>query len=312
METAANPLAPFLAAQECVILDGGLATALEANGHNLADSLWSARLLRDDPGAIRQVHLDYLRAGADIITTASYQASLPGFLAQGLTEDQAADLLRLSTRLAVEAREILLKEHPDRLRPLVAASVGPYGAYLADGSEYRGGYGVSPSDLRAFHSPRWDILTAGGVDLLACETLPALDEALVLTDLLAATPQARAWLSFSCRDGAHLCDGTPLKQALDTLPVLPNLLAVGINCTAPEHVGSLLNIMGDSGKFPALVYPNLGAGYDPDAKQWTTGPSTEAWLKSAPAWVAAGAVGVGGCCQVGPGTIAHLRQTLLN
>ena len=193
-----NPLDRFFAHRDFVILDGALATELERRGANLNDALWSARLLLEDPDLIRQVHYDYLAAGADVITTASYQATFAGFARRGLSHEQAAGLMRLSVQLALEARELLLgairQTAPDAKRPLVAASIGPYGAYLADGSEYRGDYELSMAELMAFHRPRMAVLAASGADLLACETIPCQIEGEALVALLREFP-ARAGLA---------------------------------------------------------------------------------------------------------------------
>ena len=202
--TADDPITAFLDAQDVVILDGGLATALEARGHDLRDRLWSARLLVDDPAAIRAVHEAYLEAGADCVTTASYQATIEGFLTRGLTDDRAIELLRLSVHLACEARDRFWRAgeaRRGRLRPLVAASVGPYGAFLANGAEYTGDYDLDEDGLHAFHRRRFAILAGAGGDLLACETIPSRAEGRALARLIDETPGARAWLSFSCRDG---------------------------------------------------------------------------------------------------------------
>ena len=180
-----NPLVPILRAQGVVILDGGLATTLEDQGFDLRDSLWSARLLRDDPEAIRRVHTQFLEAGADCISTATYQASVPGFRDQGITESEAIALFDLAVQLATDARDSFWSDPANRtgrVCPLVAASIGPFGAFLANGSEYRGDYAVGPEALRAFHAPRWEVLSRSTVDLLACETIPSAAETEVLLE----------------------------------------------------------------------------------------------------------------------------------
>jgi homocysteine S-methyltransferase len=213
--TPSNPLFPFLEQQKAMILDGGLATTLEERGFDLDDDLWSARVLLEDPEAISEVHGDFLAAGADVIITATYQATISGLARRGLDFNQAREQLELAVRLAVTARDNFWSapaKHLNRLRPLVAASVGPYGAYLADGSEYAGSYGLAAAELLEFHRDRWNILAAGPADLLACETLPCLEEAAVLLELLQATPDRWAWFSFSCRNGSELSDGTPFAR----------------------------------------------------------------------------------------------------
>jgi len=296
-----------------MVLDGGLATTLELRGHELNDDLWSARLLVDDPAAIRRVHLDFLLAGADCITTSTYQASLPGFRKRGIDAVAGADLLLKSVRLAVEAREFFWRETGNRrgrIRPIVAASVGPYGASLADGSEYTGDYGVDDSELRAFHKDRWDILSASGADLLACETIPSRTEAMVLRDLLRETPGAWAWLSFSCRDGAHLRDGSAIADVVAACGAEPRVAAIGVNCTAPEYVSELISSIRHATKKPIVVYPNSGETYDASSGQWA-GDASYGWDTQPTEWVRLGASGVGGCCRIGPREIAGLRRALL-
>ncbi|MCL4863669.1 MAG: homocysteine S-methyltransferase, partial [Caldilineaceae bacterium] len=218
-----NPLQPLLDAHGVIVLDGALATELERRGADLRDPLWSAKVLLEQPALIRQVHKDYYRAGADVATTASYQATFAGFARRGLSHSQAADLMRLSVQLAREARAQVLEERCSERgvtapghRPsfivhrqslLVAASIGPYGAYLADGSEYRGDYGLSVEALMDFHRPRMAVLAESGADLLACETIPCLAEGEALVRLLADVSHMPAWLSFSCCDEAPVCHG---------------------------------------------------------------------------------------------------------
>src|SRR5579884_482415 len=201
-----DPLARILNDYGLMILDGAMATELERRGCDLRDPLWSAKVLIEAPEMIKVVHAAYFAAGADCAITASYQATFQGFARRGLSEAEAADLMRLSVRLAVEARDEFWADPANRAgrpRPLVAASIGPYGAYLADGSEYRGDYGLSEEELCAFHRPRLAMLASSGADLLACETIPCLEEALALAELLSELPEAGAWISLSCRDEQH-------------------------------------------------------------------------------------------------------------
>ncbi len=304
-----------------LVLDGGLATALEARGFDLDDPLWSARLLLDDPDAVREVHLEYLRAGADCITTISYQASLPGFAARGIARDQGVALLQRATDLAAEARDAFWAEpahRVDRTRPLVAASVGPYGAYLCDGSEYRGDYGVDRSVLWDFHRERWHLFARGRADLLACETIPSALEADVLFGLMRETPDRAAWVSFSCPDGEHISDATPIAEVARACDAIDNLVAVGVNCTKPHLVASLLQQLRSATTKPLIAYPNAGEDYDIASRSWVaaagearTGLSGSGGLDAhVGAWVEAGAAAVGGCCRIGPAGITALRAAL--
>ncbi|MGD1238000.1 homocysteine S-methyltransferase [Mycobacterium seoulense] len=284
-----------LISESVLISDGGLATELQARGHDLSDPLWSARLLADDPHEIVAVHAAYFRAGAAIATTASYQASFDGFAARGIGRDEAAGLLRRSVELAKTARE------QAGGGGLVAASVGPYGAALADGSEYRGRYGLSVAALRRWHRPRLEILADAGADVLACETVPDVDEAEALVDLVGAVG-VPAWLSYTI-DGAGTRAGQPLAEAFAVAAGAREIVAIGVNCCAPEDVLPAIEIASATGK-PVIVYPNSGERWD--GRGWA-GPRTFS-ARLATQWVAAGARIVGGCCRVGPADIADVRR----
>ncbi|GAA3118220.1 homocysteine S-methyltransferase [Streptosporangium carneum] len=283
-----------------VILDGGLATHLEALGADLSDDLWSARLLLEDPSVIRKAHLDYFAAGAQVATTASYQASIPAFTRRGLDADEAEELILLSVRLAAEARD----SHGEGT---VAASVGPYGAYLANGAEYTGDYDLDEDGLVAWHRDRWHILAGSGADLLACETVPSYPEARALRRLLAETPGTRAWVSFSCRDGERISDGTPLSEAAALFADHPQVIAVGVNCTAPRHIPDLIGRI--KGK-PVVVYPNSGETWDAEERRWHGLADPVEYGAAAAGWHAAGAALVGGCCRTTPEHIRQIREHL--
>ena len=306
-----GPLAQLLAGGRVAVIDGGLATELEAAGHDLGDGLWSARLLADDPEAIIAAHLAYFRAGAQVAITASYQATFEGFARRGLDHDAAAALLRRSVVLAGEARARYRAERApaDQGPLLVAASIGPYGAYLADGAEYRGRYGLDRDALRDFHRERFRVLWGAGPDLLACETIPDLVEVRALADLV-GEGVAQAWLALSCADGGHLRDGTPVAAAAAGADATPGFVAVGVNCTAPEHVEELVARIAATTAKPVVVYPNSGEDWEPGTGRWlpATGPDVD--TASARRWVAAGARLVGGCCRVGPGRIRELAASL--
>jgi homocysteine S-methyltransferase len=286
------------------ILDGGFATELERRGHDLSDDLWSARLLRDDPDDIVATHLAFFRAGADVATTASYQASVEGFVRHGMSPVEAEELLRDSVRLARIAAS--LAEAEDGVRRLVAASIGPYGAVLADGSEYRGDYGVSDAFLRDFHIARLEVLLSTEPDLLAIETIPSEQEAAVLLDVLVdLRPPVPAWLSLSCADATTTRSGEDVRGVFGLALDHPGVIAVGVNCTAPEHVSELVATAVQVTGKPAVAYPNSGEGWDAEARSWTgTGAVVDATL--AREWIGAGATYVGGCCRVGSADIAAL------
>lgn len=296
-----------------LILDGGLATTLETHGHDLDDPLWSARLLLDDPDAIVRVHREFLAAGADVIISAGYQASETGFRVRGLSEVETEAMLRLSVDLAIRARDGFWQDTANRTvrtRPLVAASIGPYGAYLGDGSEYRGDYGLDAAELRTFHESRWRVFADTPADLLACETIPSFTEACVLLDLLGDTPDREAWLSVSCIDDRHLCDGSAIVDLARACDAVPNLVAVGINCTPPRYVASLIGEVRRGTTKPVIVYPNRGERYDAVNKRWVAGSEAVDWDEAVVEWRCLGAAGIGGCCRVGPRDIATIRRRL--
>jgi homocysteine S-methyltransferase len=282
--------------ESVLISDGGLATELEARGHDLSDPLWSARLLADAPHEIAAVHAAYFRAGAAIATTASYQASFEGFAARGIDQRAATTLLRRSVELAGAARD-----EAGAPGLVVAASVGPYGAALADGSEYRGRYGLSVAALTRWHRPRLEILADAGADVLACETVPDVDEAEALVALVrsAGVP---AWLSYTI-DGTRTRAGQPLADAFAVAAGVPEIVAIGVNCCAPDDVAPAIEAASAVGK-PVIVYPNSGERWD--GRAWV-GPRRFS-ARLAVQWVAAGARIVGGCCRVGPADIAALRR----
>lgn len=310
-----NPLAPFLETQGVVILDGGLATELEAHGFDLNDDLWSARVLVERPDSIRRVHLDYLLAGADCVASASYQATIEGFAHRGLDKRTAVELLRRSVDLAIEARELFWSDPENRsgrLEPLVAASIGPYGAYLADGSEFRGDYDLDEQALVEFHRSRWRLLASSGADLLACETIPNHHEARALRRLLEEDPGTIAWLSFSCRDEQHLSDGSQLADVVAELDDCPQVLAIGVNCTAPRYIAPLVRAARAATSKPIVVYPNAGEGWDATTKRWApVDEDSPTLVNSCHEWVDLGARLIGGCCRTTPDDIRQVRQNLL-
>ncbi len=305
-----DPFSSSLGETGVVIIDGGLATALEARGADLADELWSARLLLDEPDLIAGVHRAYLDAGADVVITASYQASVGGFMGRGLAPTDANALITRSVTLAREARDAWWGDgRPGRRRPLVAASVGPYGAVLADGSEYTGRYDLGVDELAAFHHERLRTLAAAGPDLLAIETIPSLDETRALAQVADSCPDVPTWWSFTCGDDAHLADGSPFTDAVDVAARATSAVAVGVNCTDPRLVTALVARATSHTDLPVVVYPNRGATWDATAKRWVGGAGVDL-PALAPEWRDAGARAIGGCCGTLPADIAAIVSSL--
>ena len=303
-----NPIADLLQQRETLILDGALATELEARGCMLADALWSAKVLMEDPQLIYQVHYDYFAAGAQCAITASYQATPQGFAARGLSELQSRELIIRSAELALRARSDYLAQQPQAGKLLVAGSVGPYGAFLANGAEYRGDYALPQAEMMAFHRPRVEALAGSGVDLLACETLPSYAELEALVALLAEFPAMPAWFSFTLRDSEHLSDGTPLTAVAALLNGCPQAVALGINCIALEKVTPALTTLRRLTTKPLLVYPNSGEQYDAVSKRWHSAPAGCALQDKLSEWQSAGAQIIGGCCRTTPQDIAALAH----
>lgn len=309
MINSAPDLAAALA-ERPLVLDGGLSTELERRGHDISGRLWSARLLNDAPEAVVDVHSSFLRAGASVITTASYQGSTEGFVRAGFTAAEGAELLRRSVRLAQRAR------HEFGGGSIwVAGSVGPYGAMLADGSEYSGDYGpgVDRDRLRRFHRPRLEILIEAGVDVLAAETVPSLLEAEALALELAELDRP-AWLSLTTTTDAdgvvRTRRGEPAAAAFALAAEVKAIVAVGINCTDPRGVPAAIAIAAEASGKPVVVYPNSGETWNAAARSWTGPPSAGFGPAQTERWLNAGARLIGGCCRVGPEMIKDVASTL--
>ena len=283
-----------------VILDGGLATQLESQGHNLDSALWSARLLHDEPDAIVQAHLAYFAAGAQVATTASYQASFDGFAQAGIRRADAEQLIKRSVRLAEQARASCKDDH----QRWIAGSVGPYGAALADGSEYRGDYGLSVDELRAWHRPRIGLLIEAGVDILALETIPCLAEVEALLAEIEGSGQP-CWLSITCSVDRTRA-GEPAVEAFALAREVDEIVAVGVNCIDPADAYQLVRSASTSTGKPVVVYPNSGERWDAATRAWIGPAGFHA--KDVEEWISAGARLVGGCCRLGPAEIRRIRD----
>lgn len=282
-----------------------MSNQLESAGHDLSDELWSARLLAERPEAITQAHLAYFEAGADVAITSSYQATFQGFAKRGIDHDEAARLLALSVELAQEAARQARSKGVARTL-WVAASVGPYGAMLADGSEYRGRYGLSIEELERFHRPRLEVLAAAAPDVLALETVPDADEAEALLRAVRGLG-VPAWLSYSIA-GDRTRAGQPLDEAFALAADTDEVIAVGVNCCAPEDVEAAVTTAARVTGKPVVVYPNSGEAWDAEARAWN-GRSTFT-AEQVLGWRESGARLIGGCCRVGPKAVSSIARTL--
>ena len=294
---------PDLASGPHLVLDGGLAAELETRGHDLSDHLWSARLLADDPNEVVAAHRAFYRAGAVIATTASYQASFEGFAASGISRAEATRLLQRSIGLAKTARAELADDGVERW---VAASVGPYGAALADGSEYRRRYGLRVEELTAWHRPRLEAIVEAAPDVLALETVPDADEGEAFMTAVAGLG-IPAWLSYSI-DGDRTRAGQQLAEAFAVAVGVSEIVAVGVNCCAPTDVSAAISIAHEVTGKPVIVYPNSGEEWNIVRQSWV-GPSRYS-PEDAQIWSAEGARIIGGCCRVLSSDIAALACAL--
>ncbi|CAH9147816.1 unnamed protein product [Cuscuta epithymum] len=304
----------------CAVVDGGFATQLELHGASINDPLWSALCLIKSPDLIKLVHLEYLQAGADVLVTSSYQATLPGFLSRGISLADGESLLKDSVKLAIEARDefwesVRRNEKHRYNRALVAASIGSYGAYLADGSEYRGKYGadVSLEKLKDFHRRRLQVLVEAGADLLAFETIPNKLEAQALIELLdEENVEIPSWICFSTVDGENAASGESLMECLEVINPCNRVAAVGINCCPPQFILTLIQKFKQMTGKAIVVYPNSGETWDGIEKQWLHSKcfDDEKFGEFAPLWREAGANLIGGCCRTTPSTIEVIARVL--
>lgn len=294
-----------------ILIDGGLSNVLETKGCDLNHPLWTAKLLSENPEILVDTHLVYIKSGAQVIATASYQASFPGLIALGYTERQAKDLMLKSVKLVQRAIEKAKEEQIDTRLTWIAASLGPYGAYLADGSEYQGNYGVSNEVLRNFHSNRWKVFENSEVDLLAFETIPSLEEAQVISELVRNGTKP-SWVSFSCKDHEHLNDGTALADAIKIFQDHPSVFALGINCTHPKYISKLIQVIKSNSGKKIVVYPNSGEVYDAVTKTWEKTDEPRSYAELAQKWIAEGADLIGGCCRIGPKHIQTLNDQMID
>jgi homocysteine S-methyltransferase len=309
-----NPIDRFLDFQQCFILDGALASEMERRGANLNDSLWSSKMLFESPELVRQVSYDYYLAGADVSVSSTYQATFEGFLKKGIQEEQAIQIFQRSIELVKEARDDFWsrsENQKNRLKPLVAASIGPYGAFLANGAEYTGDYDISVAELKNFHRKRMKVLIDCEPDLLAFETIPNLNEIIAIKELLREFPQVPAWLSLSTNGKTKLADGNPFEQAIGLVNDTSQIIAVGVNCLPPENVLPLLEIAKSKTDKPLLAYPNSGEKWDANNHCWVPDSEKGDFEKLAEEWYRVGARLIGGCCRTSMMDISLIRGVLI-
>ena len=300
-----------------LILDGGLATVIESKGFDLGGHLWSAKMLLEAPEIIAEVHREYLVAGADIVTSASYQATIDGFRSIGVSQEKAESLLRSSVEIAQSTVRSFWEDRTvevnNRQRPLVAAGIGPFGAALAGGEEYTGNYSIGKNRLVEFHAERWRILVSTQPDLLLCETIPSFSELQALERIAARNAKSMpdripVLVSLSCRDDVHLADGTPIHDCAQLIHDSDALYGIGVNCVPPSYLVKLIPIIRKATNKPLVVYPNSGETYDPATKTWKGAADRDDFGELAKTWVQLGASIVGGCCRTRPEDIRAIRR----
>ena len=290
------------------VLDGGMATELERRGCDISGPLWSAKVLDTAPETIAAVHFDYLRAGADCIETASYQASALGYRELGRDGREAERAIRQSVAIAEQARAQYARENPRKV--WIAASLGPYGAALHNGAEYHGHYEIGFDELVAFHAERIAVAAETGADVIALETVPSLEEGRAILRALEQVPAACAWISFTCRDASRVAHGELLRECAAAVAGSRQVVAVGINCTAPQWIRALIGEarMGMADQKPVIVYPNSGERWNAKTRSWSGENDASQFGALAQGWYAAGAQAVGGCCRTGPAHIAAVAS----
>ncbi|HEM4277597.1 homocysteine S-methyltransferase [Streptococcus suis] len=300
----------LLEQKEYIILHGALGTELEFRGYDVSGKLWSAKYLLENPQYIKDIHKDYILAGADLVTTSTYQATFEGLAEVGLSQAVAEDLIRLTVDLAKEARdEVWAAEKAQRTYPLISGDVGPYAAYLANGSEYTGDYGnISLEELKAFHRRRMELLLEQGAELLALETIPNVLETQALVELLTDDfPNVEAYISFTSQDGQSISDGTSIEKIAELVNSSEQILALGLNCTAPSLYSAFLGKLREKTDKTFVTYPNSGEVYDGTTQIWKEqADHSHSLLDNTLVWHKLGAKVVGGCCRTRPADIADL------
>ena len=291
-----------------VVLDGGLSNVLEGMGCSLEHPLWTALLIETNPELIIKAHLAYLEAGATCITSSGYQASIEGYMQLGQTKKNAEQFILKSLDLALKARQLYAEKESNKPAVNVAASMGPYGAFLADGSEYTGNYHASVEQLSQFHKSRIDLLEPSAADFFAFETIPSLQELGVISSLLEGSSKP-SWVSFSCKNELCLNDGHKISEAASLLADHPTVFAIGVNCTAPKFISDIIGTLKEyAPNKRIIVYPNSGEVYHAKTKSWFGASDPEVFEKMALEWNEKGADIIGGCCRIGPEHISRIRN----
>jgi S-methylmethionine-dependent homocysteine/selenocysteine methylase len=279
-----------------LLLDGATGTELNRRGIDTGLPLWSANALITDTGlnVLRQVHLDYLNAGADIITTNTFRTNRRVLVGKGFSANE------LTLRAVATAREAVAEFGKSAL---VAGSLSS----LEDC--YRPDLVPPAEDCLAEHSERIQHLVEGGVDLLLIETMNSIREAVIAAEIATATGLP-TWVSFVCDERGRILSGESLTQAAEKLLPL-GVKALGVNCmpahTIAQPLTELRAICGE--EFPLMAYGNIG--HVDDEQGWVNTDSTnpEGYLEHAQSWPAQI---IGACCGSTPAHIRKLNQSWKN
>lgn len=284
-----------------VVLDGGLGTLLERRGLDTSGDLWSARVLYEKPESIADAHREFFASGARVAISGSYQLSFEGAARLGISEDATSELFRTSVDLARAAAAEVTE-----MKTWVAASVGPYGAMLADGSEYRGDYMISESGLRRWHSRRLEAISSAGADFMAAETLPGIREVAAVCEAF-EDHGVTGWISLTPVRG-RTRTGEELREVFALAATSPAVSGIGVNCCDPLEVAGAIRTAREVTDLPVIVYPNAGGHWEERSHTW--GSSGEFPVSEVVGWMHAGASVIGGCCRVMPGTIAEIAAAV--
>lgn len=323
-----------------LVLDGALGTQLESiipNDSEIQpknDPLWSTKVLMTQPKLIERIHYQYLQSGSDIIMTSTYQASCAGLIkyANSYT-DEVAHVWERSVDMANNAiRRHKLENNTKPIRnrdPIICGSVGPYGAFLANGAEYTGEYGmISNEELEKHHFKLLQFLILHpDVKLIAIETIPNFREFKVLVNLLTKLlslhgPNQKFYLSINVRNESEMCDGTPVEKVMNylnfkmkTMGILQrNIFAIGYNCVDYHLVTSLIDNLTMFNEFhiPMIVYPNLGYVYSTKHEEYIAYQDTNELELMILDWLKRGVKIIGGCCGSGPQEIEKISEVVNN
>lgn len=295
-----------------LVSDGGMGTEIEKLNIIKNPELWSSDALINHPNAIYKIHQAYLKSGANILTTATYQAN-PIFLkAQHAILSNGHTLIGRAVDIVKKVKTDFVNANPFEQQPLIAGSVGPYGAYLNDGSEYTGNYDLTIDTLKKFHYPHLKLLAENDVDFFAFETIPNFTEATALNDLLRESfPNSMAWLSLSINDNLDLCDDTPLAKVLNYIADNPQIFAIGVNCTNIENINPIIQILKTHTSKAIVVYPNNGDIYNKEEGKWIPRADSPSFTEVVPTWIKSGATIIGGCCRTTPKDIQDISNIVI-